>query len=286
MGEIVTAVAVMTGMGLFFAGLLAIAYRFLRVEEDPRLEVVEELLPGNNCGACGQPGCAAFAAKLLAEELAPGKCTVADGGALEELAGLLGVGVGAEEKRIARVKCAGGQGIVRNLAEYRGISSCRAAAVVDGGGHGCAWGCLGLGDCETACTFDAIHMSEDRLPVVEPEPCTACGDCVDVCPQDLFVLVPESHKLFVQCNSPLVGDDALLRCKVACDACGRCAADAPGDSVEMVNGLPVVHYDRDVQPTPAATWRCPTGAIQWLEGRQFAELEEEEKDVLPRRSYG
>jgi ferredoxin len=60
---------------------------------------------------------------------------------------------------------------------------------------------------------------------------------------------------------------------VACDACGRCALDAPKGTVEMVNGLPVVHFDQEVQPTPNATWRCPTGAIQWLEEKQFAEPE-------------
>jgi RnfABCDGE-type electron transport complex B subunit len=284
MGEVATAIAVMTGLGLFFAGVLALAYRFLRVEEDPRLEVVEDLLPGNNCGACGQPGCAAFAERVLAAEATPGKCTVADAGTLEEIASFLGVGVGAEEKRIARLKCAGGRGNVRNLAAYEGMSSCRAAAVVDGGGLGCAWGCLGLGDCERACTFDAIRMNDDALPSVEPEPCTACGDCVEVCPQDLFVLVPASQKLFVQCNSPLTGEAALRGCRVACDACGRCAADAPADTVEMVGGLPVVHYDRAEQPTPNATWRCPTGAIAWLEGKQF--LEPEEESSPPRRAYG
>lgn len=284
MEEVATAIAIMTGMGLFFASVLAVAYRFLRVEEDPRLEVVEGLLPGNNCGACGQPGCAAFAEKLIGAEISPGKCTVADSGTLEEIASFLGVGVGAEEKRIARLKCAGGLGNVRNLAQYQGMSSCRAAAVVDEGGLGCNWGCLGLADCEKACTFDAIHMSEERLPVVEPDLCTACGDCVEVCPKDLFVLVPESERVFVQCNSPLTGEDALRRCRVACDACGRCAADAPEDSIEMVNGLPVVHYDRDVKPTLEATWRCPTNAIVWLEGKQFEDPEEE--DVLPRRTYG
>jgi electron transport complex protein RnfB len=284
MGEVATAIAIMMGLGLFFAAVLALAYRFLRVEEDPRLEVLEELLPGNNCGACGQPGCAAFAEKLLGAELAPGKCTVADSGALEDIASLLGVGVDAEEKRIARLKCAGGRGNVRNLAQYEGMSSCRAAAVVDGGGLGCAWGCLGLGDCERACTFDAIRMNADSLPSVEPAPCTACGDCVDVCPQDLFVLVPASQKLFVQCNSPLTGEAALRGCRVACDACGRCAADAPAGTVEMLGGLPVVHYDRGELPTAEASWRCPTGAITWLEDKQFVEPEDE--SALPWRSYG
>jgi Na+-translocating ferredoxin:NAD+ oxidoreductase RNF subunit RnfB len=270
----------MTGLGLFFAAVLALAYRFLRVEVDPRLEVVEDLLPANNCGACGQPGCAAFAEKLLAGELPPGKCTVASEVSLEEIASLLGVDVGAEEKQIARVKCAGGLSNAHNLARYQGMGTCRGSVLVDGAGLACNWGCVGLADCERVCTFDAITMNEEALPVVEPDLCTACGDCVEVCPRDLFVLLPESHKLFVQCSSPLTGEAAIARCHVACDACGRCALDAPEGTVEIVNGLPVVHYDRDVSPTPKAAWRCPTGAILWVEGKQFDEPEEE---LLTRR---
>jgi Na+-translocating ferredoxin:NAD+ oxidoreductase RNF subunit RnfB len=122
-GEIATSVTVMTGLSLVFAVVLAAAYRFLRVEEDPRLEVVEELLPGNNCGACGEPGCAAFAQRLVADELAPGKCTVADEGALGELASFLGVDVGGDEKLIARLKCAGGASQAPSLARYRGAAA-------------------------------------------------------------------------------------------------------------------------------------------------------------------
>jgi RnfABCDGE-type electron transport complex B subunit len=279
MGEVATSISIMTGLGLTFASILALAYRFLRVEEDPRLEVVEELLPGNNCGACGQPGCAAFAEKVVEGELSPGKCTVADADTLGDLASLLGVDVGAEEKQIARLKCAGGLSNVRSLAHYQGMESCRAAAVVDGGALACAWGCLGLGDCERACTFDAIEMNDDALPVVQPELCSACNDCVEICPRDLFVLVPESQRLFVQCNSPLTGEAATSRCRVACDACGRCALDAPEGTVVMVDGLPIVHYDLDLLPGPEATWRCPTGAIQWLWDKQF----EEPVEIFPVR---
>jgi len=268
---VITAAIIMTGLGVIFATILATADHFLRVEEDPRLEPIEDLLPGNNCGACGEPGCAAFAGKLVKAETSPGKCTVSSEEGLVQIAELLGVDVGSEEKRVARLKCAGGEGLVESLAGYQGISSCRGAVVVDGGGRACTWGCLGLGDCEEVCTFDAITMNWEDLPTVHVDACTACGDCVDICPLDLFVIEPLSQKLFVQCNSPLTGDAARSKCSVACDACGRCAADAPPGVIDMVNGLPVIHYDQDQKPGQRATWRCPTGAIVWLEGEQFSE---------------
>ena len=271
MEAVIIAAIIMTGLGVVFATLLATADHFLKVEEDPRLEAVDELLPGNNCGACGEPGCVAFAGKLVNGEVSPSKCTVSGEDALVEIAGLLGVDVGTQEKRVARLKCAGGEGLVAELADYRGISSCRGAVIVDGGGRACTWGCLGLGDCEQACTFDAITMNWEGLPTVNVAACTACGDCVDVCPLDLFTIEPLDNQLFVQCSSPLSGEQARSRCSVACDACARCVADAPPGAIEMVDGLPVINWDNDQRPTQRATWRCPTGAIVWLEGEQFAE---------------
>jgi hypothetical protein len=50
----------------------------------------------------------------------------------------------------------------------------------------------------------------------------------------------------------------------------------------MVGGLPIVHYDQDELPTPKATWRCPTGAIQWVIGTQFEEPEAEFPEGRPR----
>jgi len=282
MGQVAVAIGIMTGLGVFFAVVLAIAYRFLRVDEDPRIEQVNDLLPGNNCGACGFPGCAAFAEKLVGGTYSPSKCTVASGDTLEAIATFLGVDVGEQAKDVARLKCAGGEGLVQHLAGYEGIATCRAAVIVDGGHRACPWGCLGLGDCDVACTFDAITMNALGLPEVDPEACTACGDCVDACPLDLFVIVPMEHRLFVQCNSPLTGEAARARCAVACDGCGLCAADAPPGVIEIVDGLPRIRYDAEFAPNRAATLRCPTGAIQWLEGRQFAEPEEE---LYFRRKY-
>ena len=188
MSNLLTAPAIMTGIGLFFGTVLAVAQRFLRVDEDPRIEATNELLPGTNCGACGQPGCLAFAEKVVAGTVDPGKCTVSTDDALESIAEYLQVDAGRAEKLVSRLRCAGGQRQAHQIAEYRGFEGCRAAAVVSGGGKGCSWGCLGLADCERACTFDAIHMNGNGLPQVDTEKCRACPDCVAACPRDLFEL--------------------------------------------------------------------------------------------------
>ncbi len=258
---------VMTGMGMTFGIILALAYRFLRVEEDPRIDTVEGLLPGTNCGACGEPGCRAFAEQLVARKVQPGGCTVSSPDALQDIASFLGVDAGLQERRVARIHCAGGHGLVSHLAVYRGIGSCRGAVLINGGGRACAWGCIGLGDCARACTFGAIRMNQQELPVVEPDRCTACNDCVEVCPMDLFTLVPVSHKVVVQCASPMMGDAARSVCDVACDGCGKCVADSAPGVMEMAGGLPVI-----LEPAGAkqdCTFRCPTGAIRWVEGAQF-----------------
>lgn len=271
MSNFLIAPAIMTGIGLLFAVILTVAYRFLKVEEDPRIEETEDLLPGSNCGACGEPGCHAFAEKLVAGRAQPSRCTVASTDAIDAVAELLDVDPGQQEKRVARLHCAGGRGQAYQIAEYRGFDSCVAASVVSGGGKGCPWGCLGLGDCEGVCTFDAITMNSNGLPTVDIEKCTACGDCVDICPRDLFELVPLNQHLFVQCKAPLAGAMATSVCVAACDACERCVADAAPGLIRMQDNLPLVDYRAGGPARPEATFRCPTGAIQWLDGAQFAD---------------
>ena len=258
---VLTAVGALGALTFVLASLLVLANRKLHVEEDPRIDVVEELLPHANCGACGYPGCRPFAEALVSGEAQPATCTVSSVEGRARIAAFLGVDVGAQVERVARLACAGGTNVARQHAFYRGLPTCRAAAQVAGGGKGCFWGCLGLGDCERACDFDAIAMNEHALPVVDADRCTACGDCVDVCPKDLFSLEPVDHRLWVQCRSLEQGDELIEDCEVACTACGRCAMDAPG-LVTMQGNLPAV--DRTRPESAVAIERCPTGAIVWL----------------------
>ena len=260
---VLSAVGALGGLALLLATGLVLANRTLYVEEDPRFDQVEGMLPGTNCGACGFPGCRALAEALVTGEALPGKCTVSTEDGRAAIAAFLGVDVGSEEKRVARLACAGGANVARRHAEYVGDASCRGAALVAGGGKGCFWGCLGYGDCEAVCDFDAIEMDRHGLPHVIEAACTACGDCVDVCPKDLFSIHPVSHKLWVACKNLEFGDDILAECQVGCTACGRCAMDAPG-LVSIERNLAVVNYDKKHGAGQEAIERCPTGAIVWI----------------------
>ncbi len=268
-GTMLLAGGILGGVGAGFAALIALAHRRFYVYEDPRFDATTQMLPGNNCGACGYPGCRGFAEALVAGKVTPAGCTVMNADQKADVAEFLGVQVGSATPRTARLLCAGGRDVTVQLSEYLGLETCAAAAAVAAGGKGCTWGCLGLADCARACTFDAIIMNDVGLPVVLPEKCTACGDCVEACPKDLLVLLPVDHHLLVQCRSLLEGDAATALCQVACNACGRCAADAPG-LITMQRGLAVIDYQHNELANPAATARCPTGAIVWVEGAQFS----------------
>lgn len=282
MTHILYSTGFMATLGCSLALVLAIANRRFYVYEDPRINEVEELLPHTNCGACGTAGCRAFAEAVVAGRLQPGQCTVNNAAANEVIANFLGVDAGQIEKRIARLACAGGTHVARMRAHYDGLPSCRAAAAISGGGKACSWGCLGLSDCEDVCEFDAITMNAVGLPVVDSERCTACGDCVEICPKQLFSIEPVSHRLWVACKNEDFGDNAENICEVACNACERCAMDAPEALVNIVNNLAVVDYSKNALATSLPIQRCPTGAIVWLDEGQHIIKGTKAKKVIRR----
>ena len=221
----ITATGTVAALTFVLATLLVWANRKFHVEEDPRIDMVEEMLPATNCGGCGYPGCRPFAEALVNGETLPGKCNVSSEEGRTRIAEFLGVDVGAEERQVARLACAGGTNVARNRAHYDGMSSCRAAERVAGGGKSCFWGCLGHGDCFDVCDFDAIHMDEHGLPVVDEDRCTACGDCVAALPEGPVLAPPDQpptvDRLLLTGSMAMKSSNSV---KSPAPRCARCAA--------------------------------------------------------------
>ena len=86
MNGLLVAGGLMAVLGLGLSSVLALANKRLHVYEDPRIDAVDDLLPQANCGACGFPGCRAFAEALVAGAASPAQCTVNSAEAIAEIA--------------------------------------------------------------------------------------------------------------------------------------------------------------------------------------------------------
>ncbi len=157
---LVAAIVSLTVLGTVLGLLLGLAARYLRVEGNPIIAEIEQMLPGSQCGQCGYPGCTG-AAQALADGSAPVNLCPPGGVALvQALADKLGVdadlsGVEDQGPQVAEVK-----------EEI----------------------CIGCTRCYKVCPTDAIMGAAQQIHVVFREACTACGKCVDVCPTEALSL--------------------------------------------------------------------------------------------------
>ena len=267
MNTLVMTLAVLVGIGLVAAVLLYIVSQRFKVEEDPRIDEVESTLPGANCGGCGFPGCRGFAdayVKAEAGDLGRFFCPVGGNPVMEKVAAVMGRTVEAKDPMIAVVRCAGTPQHRPAVAKYDGAVSCRVANNLFNGDTGCSWGCLGLGDCETVCNFDAIHIDDERkLPVVDQDKCTACGACVKICPKHVLELRKKNVKdrrVFVSCINQEKGGVAKKACGVACIGCARCQKECPFDAIVVENNLAYIDFTK-CKLCRKCVAVCPTGAI-------------------------
>ena len=156
---ILEGIAVLGAMGAIFGALLAFAAKIFYVEVDPKQEAVRACLAGANCGGCGYPGCDGYAAAVAAGK-APVNCCVAGGqAAADQIAEIMGVSAGAEEKMVAFVPCSGAEGVAVKRFNYSGPQDCQAAMLFGGKSNKeCRFACIGLGNCARACKFGAMHI--------------------------------------------------------------------------------------------------------------------------------
>ncbi len=253
---ILWAIASMTVLGVLFGVGLVLAARAFRVQEDPRIDAVLEALPGLNCGSCGYAGCRSYAEAVVEGEKVS-LCTAAGPDVTRMVAELMGVEVVEGARLRAVVHCSGGTSQCGQRFEYVGEHDCRAAHITAGGPKACAYGCLGLGTCAIVCPFGAIAMSEEGLPVIDPEKCTACGICVRVCPRDLISLLPVDWKIYLGCSTGDRGKLVKDICSVGCIACGLCAKKDPHQAIVMEDNLPVLDYEKAEGDFATAAEVCP-----------------------------
>jgi len=67
--ELIYPFIVLGMLGIILGIVLSLANQYLSVQEDPRIDDIEKLLPNYNCGACGTPGCRAFATGIVNGEV-------------------------------------------------------------------------------------------------------------------------------------------------------------------------------------------------------------------------
>lgn len=254
------AIATMGGLGFLFAGGLAFADKKLRVEENPLIAHINDILPNANCGACGNAGCYDFAVKVVEGKALPNGCPVGGEEVAQLIAEIMGIEANNTVKMVPRILCRGGNSeAVKKNVRYSGPTDCRAMSIVSGGDKLCFYGCLGGGDCIEACPFGAMIMNENGLPEVIEEICTGCGLCAKACPRNIIEMHPVDRNVFVFCKNQDEPKRSKEVCSVACIGCGICARKSEG-GIDMINNLAVINYDKfDESKIPFD--KCSTGAI-------------------------
>lgn len=157
----ISLLAIALGLGLGWA-----AQRF-RIEADPVVEQINQLLPQTQCGQCGYPGCRPYAAAIAAGEAEINQCPPGGTAGIQALADLLG-------KEVLHLNPENGQEMPRTVA------------LID------EQTCIGCTLCIQACPVDAILGASKSMHTVIESECTGCDLCLPPCPVDCIEMVERS----------------------------------------------------------------------------------------------
>lgn len=265
---VILTVVILTVLGLLLALILFWVAKKFKVEEDPRIDEVEKVMPGANCGGCGFAGCRAFAdAAVKAPNLENQFCPVGGNETMKKVAAILGFEVAEKAPQVAVVRCNGSCENRPRVNEYDGVKSCKVKAALYSGDTLCPFGCVGCGDCVDACQFGAISMNpETGLPVVDETKCTACGACAKACPKSVIEIrnagtTPKNNRrVFVICVNKDKGGVARKACKAACIGCGKCQKVCKFGAITIENNLCYIDSSK-CKACGQCFFECPTGAI-------------------------
>jgi RnfABCDGE-type electron transport complex B subunit len=252
-------------LALVSAVILYFVAQKFKIFEDPRIDEVQALLPAANCGGCGFAGCRNFAEALVKAETFDGlNCPVGGGTVMGQAALVLGKVAPVVDPKVAVLKCNGTPEFRPRTSTYDGAAECRISHSLYIGETDCSNGCMGLGDCVKACTFNAMYMDPvTELPVINDDKCTACGACVKACPRKLIELrkkAKKDRKLYVACSNCDKGGPARRACKVACIACSKCFKVCAFGAITIENNLAYIDASKCTFCRKCVA-ECPTNSI-------------------------
>ena len=260
MSAILVPAIIVAAIGAVFGIILTIASKVMFVPVNEKVAEVSAAMPGANCGACGFPGCDGYATAIGEGEVDDvTKCPVGGADLAAKLAEIMGLEAGSAEPETAMVMCTGHTGVTKTIMEDARIHTCKEAKMFYGGQWACSHGCLGLGDCVEACSFNAIGIV-NGVAWVDREACVGCKACATACPKNIIDMVPKSKLVFVTCKSTDTGAVARKACDAACIGCMKCQKVCKFEAIEVENNLAHIILDK-CKNCGLCAKECPTQAI-------------------------
>ena len=162
----ITAILILVGLAVVFGLILGYASVRFKVEGDPLVDQVDNLLPQTQCGQCSYAGCRPYAEAIANGEAPINKCPPGGESTILALADLLDVEP-------------------MELDEEAGVEldMPNVAVIIEKD-------CIGCTLCIQACPVDAIVGAAKLMHTVIEDECTGCDLCLPPCPVDCIVMVP------------------------------------------------------------------------------------------------
>jgi len=161
-----SAIIILVGLAVIFGLILGYASVKFKVEGDPLVDQVDNLLPQTQCGQCSYAGCRPYAEAIANGEAPINKCPPGGESTILALADLLDVEP-------------------MELDEEAGVEldMPNVAVIIEKD-------CIGCTLCIQACPVDAIVGAAKLMHTVIEDECTGCDLCLPPCPVDCIVMVP------------------------------------------------------------------------------------------------
>ncbi|WP_221798404.1 electron transport complex subunit RsxB [Oceanobacter mangrovi] len=208
MTTVIIAVSVLAILALIFGAVLGFAAVRFKVEGNPIVDQINDLLPQTQCGQCGHPGCKPYAEAIAAGDKI-NKCPPGGESTIQALADLLGV----EAEPLD--------------AEHGAEAAGPKVAVIREDE------CIGCTKCIQACPVDAIIGAAKQMHTVIADECTGCDLCVEPCPVDCIDMVaiqPNTSSWYWQTPKSAVELIATDRQPANSDRSSSQDDDDPGDN--------------------------------------------------------